>query len=50
MMTPRQAGDWATLGFARKRTEAADALGIAAMAAREKSEDVNRKLREWSDA
>ena len=49
-MTPRQAGDWALLGFARKRAEAAEALGIAAMAAREKSEDLNRKLREWTDA
>jgi hypothetical protein len=37
------------LGFARKRAEAAEALAIATMAAREKTEAVNRQLKEWTD-
>ena len=49
-MTPRQAAAWAILGFARKRGEAAEALAIATMAAREKPEAINKQLKEWTDA
>jgi hypothetical protein len=49
-MTPRQAAAWAMLGFARKRAELAEALAIATMASREKSEAINKKLKEWNDA
>lgn len=49
-MTPRQAADWAALGFSRKRTELAEALTIATMAERDKGESINRQLKEWTDA
>jgi hypothetical protein len=47
--TPRQASAWATLGFARKRTEMAESLALQTMAAREKPEAINKQLKEWND-
>lgn len=49
-MTPREIAAWAALGFARKRGEAAEALAIATMGAREKPETINKMLKEWGDA
>ena len=49
-MTPKQAAAWAMLGFARKRAEAAEDLRVAALAQREKTEAINRQLKEWTDA
>lgn len=48
-MTPRQAAAWVTLGFARKRSEAAEALLIAWTAARDKPESASKQMKEWAD-
>ena len=48
-MTPRQVAAWAVLGFARKRSEAAEALAIATMAAREDPKAINKVMKEWGD-
>lgn len=44
--TPRQASAWAALGLARKRTELAEQLMIAATGAQGKSETINERLKE----
>lgn len=47
--TPRQATAWAALGGARKRSEMAERLMIAALGAQGKRETINETLKEWDE-
>lgn len=45
--TPRQAGAWLEIGYARQRAEASEQLVITAMGAQSNNDAITKKLREW---